>query len=105
MNIDIMMSYLHNLTLLAQVHCLLGQAVSIATARFYLHEDQVFPVLSHQIDLAIATTKIAFQNSISYTEQFFCRQPFTQASQTLSGSRINSSTLISCIYQAPLLSL
>jgi hypothetical protein len=105
MNIDIVMSYLHDLTLLAQVHCLLGQAVSIATARFYLHKDQVFLVLSHQIDLTIATTKIAFQNSISYTEQFFRRQTFAQATQTLSCSRINSSALISCIYQAPLLSL
>lgn len=104
MDIDIVMCDLHDFALFAQIHRLLGQAVSSATTGFDLHEDQVLCMFGYQVDLAVAATEIAFQDSIPQAEQFFSGQAFSQATEALTCG-CSSVALRRCIYWAPLLLL
>jgi hypothetical protein len=40
-------------------------------------------ILSYEVNLAVSTAKISFQNVISFVQERICRKPFTCATQTL----------------------
>ncbi len=65
MEIKIVGSYFHQFSLFTGGHCFFWTAKCSSPARLYLYEDQFMPVFGYQVDFAITTTKVPFQNTVS----------------------------------------
>src|SRR5579863_9827604 len=64
---------------------LFWQTIRGPTTSLDLNKHQVLPLFSNQINLAVPTTIVLFQYTISAPRQGLCRQPFAGAAQPLSG--------------------
>ncbi len=80
MQVKIAGGYLSQFALFMKCHGLFGTTIDSPPARFYLYEDKILFIFGDKVNLAIATTKVALQDTISPTRQGFCRQPLTCSS-------------------------
>jgi len=83
MEIKIVGSYLYQFSLFTGGYCFFWTAKCSTPARLYLYEDQFMPVFGYQIDFAITTTKVPFQNTVSLASQSCCRQALARPAQPL----------------------
>ena len=79
MQIEIVDSYLSQLALFAKCYGLFRATIDSPPARFYLYEDKIMSIFGDKVNLAIATTKVALQDTIPPTRQSLCRQPLTRS--------------------------
>src|SRR5712692_263605 len=84
MEVEIVAGYLQQLALFAQCHRLFRSTICRPPARFYLNEDEIILILGYKIYLAITTTEVALQDTISPAYQCFCRQTLACFAQSLS---------------------
>jgi hypothetical protein len=83
MEIEIVGSYLQQLSLFSQRHCLLWTAKRSSPARFHFYEDQVLPIFGHQVNLAMPAAKIMLQDTISLVFQSLRCEALTCSPQAL----------------------
>src|SRR5579872_5733897 len=83
MSIEIIAGNFAQFLTLAGGYSLFRQTIRGPTAGLHLNEHKVLPFFGNQINLAMPTTIVLFQYTISAPCQRLCRQPFTGAAQAL----------------------
>ncbi len=86
MQVKIAGGYLSQFALFMKCHGLFGTTIDSPPARFYLYEDKILFIFGDKVNLAIATTKVALQDTISPPCQCICSQSFACAPQRLADS-------------------
>lgn len=86
MEVEIGAGYLQQLALFVECHRFFGTTIEGPPARFYFYENKIVLVFGYEIDLTIATTKVALQDTVSPAYQCFCCQALTCSTQSLACS-------------------
>src|SRR6185312_10666510 len=80
------MRNLYNFALLTNRYSLFRTTISVSPTGFHFYKDQVMFIFGYKIDFPIMTAKVAFKDTISITDQFFCGQTLTSSPKSLTRS-------------------